>query len=52
MANVLVGTVGVARGLFADTVPRMEQTVAALTAESAASWSFPPGCCWHSLTVR
>jgi DNA-binding CsgD family transcriptional regulator len=41
MANVLVGTVGVARGLFADTVPRMEQTVAALTAESAASWSFP-----------
>ncbi|MGX9789816.1 LuxR C-terminal-related transcriptional regulator [Mycobacterium sp. MMS18-G62] len=41
MANVLVGTVGVTRGLFADTVPRMEQTVAALTAESAASWSFP-----------
>jgi DNA-binding CsgD family transcriptional regulator len=41
MANVLVGTVGVARGLFADTVSRMEQTVAALTAESAASWSFP-----------
>jgi DNA-binding CsgD family transcriptional regulator len=41
MANVLVGTVGVGRGLFADTVPRMEQTVAALTAESAASWSFP-----------
>jgi len=41
MANVLVGTVGVARGLFAETVPRMEQTVAALTAESAASWSFP-----------
>lgn len=41
MANVLVGTVGVARGLFADTVPRMEQTVAALTAESSASWSFP-----------
>jgi DNA-binding NarL/FixJ family response regulator len=41
MANVLMGTVGVARGMFADTVPRMEQTVAALTAESAASWSFP-----------
>ncbi|HET6735364.1 helix-turn-helix transcriptional regulator [Mycobacterium sp.] len=41
MANVLVGTIGVARGMFADTVPRMEQTVAALTAESAASWSFP-----------
>jgi len=41
MANVLMGTVGVARGMFGDTVPRMEQTVAALTAESAASWSFP-----------
>ncbi|OBF32980.1 helix-turn-helix transcriptional regulator [Mycobacterium sp. ACS1612] len=41
MANVLMGTVGVARGVFADTVPRMEQTVAALTAESASSWSFP-----------
>jgi DNA-binding CsgD family transcriptional regulator len=41
MANVLAGTVGLARGNFADTVSRMEQTVAALTAESAASWSFP-----------
>jgi DNA-binding CsgD family transcriptional regulator len=41
MANVLAGTVGVARGQFAETVSRMEQTVAALTAESAASWSFP-----------
>jgi DNA-binding NarL/FixJ family response regulator len=41
MANVLVGTVEVARGRFADTVARMEQTVAALTSESAASWSFP-----------
>lgn len=41
MANVLAGTVGLARGNFADTVTRMEQTVAALTAESAASWSFP-----------
>ena len=41
MANVLVGTVDLARGRFADTVTRMEQTVAALTAESAASWSFP-----------
>jgi DNA-binding NarL/FixJ family response regulator len=41
MANVLVGTVELARGRFADTVTRMEQTVAALTAESAASWSFP-----------
>ncbi len=41
MANVLVGTVDLARGRFADTVARMEQTVAALTSESAASWSFP-----------
>jgi len=41
MANVLVGTVDLARGHFADTVTRMEQTVAALTSESAASWSFP-----------
>jgi DNA-binding CsgD family transcriptional regulator len=41
MANVLVGTVELARGRFDDTVTRMEQTVAALTSESAASWSFP-----------
>jgi hypothetical protein len=41
MANVLIGTVKVARGRFADTVAPMEQTVAALTSESAASWSFP-----------
>jgi DNA-binding NarL/FixJ family response regulator len=41
MANVLVGTVDFACGRFADTVGRMEQTVAALTSESAASWSFP-----------
>jgi DNA-binding NarL/FixJ family response regulator/DNA replicative helicase MCM subunit Mcm2 (Cdc46/Mcm family) len=41
MANVLVGTVELGRGRFADTVSRMEQTVAALTSESAASWSFP-----------
>ena len=41
MANVLVGTVEVARGKFVDAVSRMEQTVAALTSESAASWSFP-----------
>jgi DNA-binding CsgD family transcriptional regulator len=41
MANVLVGTIGLARGDFIDTVSRMEQTVAAMTAESAASWSFP-----------
>ncbi len=41
MANVLVGTVELGRGRFADTVSTMEQTVAALTSESAASWSFP-----------
>jgi DNA-binding NarL/FixJ family response regulator len=41
LANVLVGTVDLARGHFAETVTRMEQTVAALTSESAASWSFP-----------
>jgi DNA-binding NarL/FixJ family response regulator len=41
MANVLAGTVEVARGRFPQAVSRMEQTVAALTAESAASWSFP-----------
>ncbi len=41
MANVLVGTVELGRGRFADTACRMEQTVAALTSESAASWSFP-----------
>jgi len=41
MANVLIGTIELARGSFLDTMSRMEQTVAALTAESAASWSFP-----------
>src|SRR6476659_8795808 len=41
MANVLIGTIELARGRFLDTMSRMEQTVAALTAESAASWSFP-----------
>jgi len=40
MANVLAGTVELARGQFPATVSRMEQTVAALTSESAASWSF------------
>jgi DNA-binding NarL/FixJ family response regulator len=39
----LVGTVEVARGRFASALPRMEETVAALTAESAASWNFPAG---------
>jgi DNA-binding CsgD family transcriptional regulator len=41
LANILRATVDVARGQFAATVPRMEQTVAALTSEAAASWSFP-----------
>ena len=41
MANVLSGTIELARGRFLDTMSRMEQTVAALTSESAASWSFP-----------
>ena len=41
LANVLGGRVEVARGRFPETVSRMEQTVAALTSESAASWSFP-----------
>lgn len=41
MANVLAGTVQVARGRFGHAVAAMEQTVAALTAESAATWSFP-----------
>jgi DNA-binding NarL/FixJ family response regulator len=41
LANVLGGKVEVARGRFPETVSRMEQTVAALTSESAASWSFP-----------
>ena len=41
MANVLIGTIELARGRFLDAMSRMEQTVAALTAESAASWSFP-----------
>jgi DNA-binding NarL/FixJ family response regulator len=41
MANVLAGTVEVARGRFASAVPRMEETVAALSPETTASWSFP-----------
>ncbi|MGE2717548.1 LuxR C-terminal-related transcriptional regulator [Mycolicibacterium litorale] len=41
MANVLAGTVQVARGRFGTAVAAMEQTVAALTSESAATWSFP-----------
>jgi DNA-binding NarL/FixJ family response regulator len=41
MANVLVGTVEAARGQFRAVTGRMEEAVAALTAETAASWSFP-----------
>jgi DNA-binding NarL/FixJ family response regulator len=41
MANVLVGTVEAARGQFRAVMGRMEETVAALTAETATSWSFP-----------
>jgi DNA-binding CsgD family transcriptional regulator len=41
MANVLAGTVLVGRGRFGQAVAPMEQTVAALTSESAATWSFP-----------
>jgi DNA-binding NarL/FixJ family response regulator len=42
MANVLVGTVEAARGQFRAVMGRMEEAVAALTAEkAAASWSFP-----------
>ena len=40
MVNVLASTVEVARGRFSDAVSRMEQTVAALTAESTAAWIF------------
>jgi DNA-binding NarL/FixJ family response regulator len=41
LANILRALVDVERGNFPATVTRMEQTVAALTSESAASWSFP-----------
>jgi len=41
LTNMLAGTVDVARGRFAAAVSRMEQTVAALTNESAAWWSYP-----------
>ncbi|BBX46864.1 LuxR C-terminal-related transcriptional regulator [Mycobacterium cookii] len=41
MSNILLGAVEVARGRFDLAAPRMEETVAALAAESAASWSFP-----------
>ena len=41
LTNMLAGTVDVARGQFAAAASRMEQTVAALTTESAAWWSYP-----------
>jgi DNA-binding CsgD family transcriptional regulator len=41
MVNVLASTVEVARGRFPDAVSRMEQTVAALTSESATGAGFP-----------
>jgi DNA-binding CsgD family transcriptional regulator/tetratricopeptide (TPR) repeat protein len=41
MVNQLASMVEVARGRFPDAVKRMEQTVAALTSESTAAWSFP-----------
>jgi DNA-binding NarL/FixJ family response regulator len=41
MVNQLASMVEVARGRFPDVVSRMEQTVAALTSESTAAWSFP-----------
>jgi DNA-binding CsgD family transcriptional regulator len=41
MVNQLASMVEVARGRFPDAVTRMEQTVAALTSESTAAWSFP-----------
>ena len=41
MGNQLASMVEVARGRFPDAVSRMEQTVAALTSESTAAWSFP-----------
>jgi DNA-binding NarL/FixJ family response regulator len=40
-ANLIAATVACARGRFADVVWRMEQTVAALTTESAAWWTLP-----------
>ena len=41
MVNQLASMVEVGRGRFPDAVMRMEQTVAALTSESTAAWSFP-----------
>lgn len=41
LANMAAGSVDLARGRFAAAASRMEQTVAALTNESAAWWSVP-----------
>jgi hypothetical protein len=41
LTNMLAGTVDLARGQFGAVASRMEQTVAALTTESAAWYSYP-----------
>ncbi|HEY5151579.1 MAG TPA: LuxR C-terminal-related transcriptional regulator [Mycobacterium sp.] len=41
MANVLAGTVEMARGRLGAAVSRLEETLAALSDETAASWSLP-----------
>jgi hypothetical protein len=41
LTNMFAGTIDVARGQFTAAASRMEQTVAALTNESAAWWSYP-----------
>jgi len=41
LTNMGAGTVDLARGQFGTAASRMEQTVAALTTESAAWWSYP-----------
>ena len=41
LANILAGTVDVARGHFVAAASRMEQTVAALSTESGIWWSLP-----------
>ena len=41
MANIVVGSVELARGRFVDAAARLEQSLAALISEAATSWSFP-----------
>ncbi|WP_445166640.1 LuxR C-terminal-related transcriptional regulator [Mycolicibacterium sp. Dal123E01] len=41
MANVLAGTVELGRGQLRAAMGRMEETLAALSGESAASWNIP-----------